>query len=255
MDLPKNHFKAALLAGQRQIGLWCALSDISALEMLAGCGYDWILLDGEHTTTGPAEAIEFLRAVAPYPVTPVVRVVWNDLPLIKKYLDAGAQTILVPFVQNPAEAEAAVRAVRYAPQGMRGVAGATRASRYGHIENYHARAADEICLLVQVETVEAVAEIEAIAAVEGVDGIFVGPADLAASLGHYGNTSHPEVKALVLDAVRRIRAAGKAPGFLVADHDYVREVAEAGALFVSSDIDYFLLRNAALAARAKWQDV
>lgn len=254
MELPKNRFKAALKAGQRQVGLWCAMGDMSTLEMLAGCGYDWMLLDGEHTTAGPAEAIEFLRALAPYPVTPIVRVVWNDLPLIKKYLDAGAQTLLVPFVQSAAEAEAAVRAIRYAPEGMRGVAGATRASRYGHVADYHARAADELCLLVQVETIEAVGKIEEIAAVPGVDGIFIGPADLAASLGHYANTGHPEVKAVVLDAVRRIRAAGKAPGFLVGDHSYVREVAEAGALFVSSDIDLLMLRQAALAARARWND-
>lgn len=252
MELPKNRFKAALKAGQRQVGIWCGMNDLSALEMLAGCGFDWILLDGEHTTVGPEDALAFLRTVAPYPVSPVVRVVWNDLPLIKKYLDVGAQTLLVPYVQSAEEAAAAVRAVRYAPEGMRGVAGSTRASRYGHIPNYHRRAAEEICLLVQVETVEAVAKIEEIAAVPGIDGIFIGPADLAASLGHYGETGHPEVKKVVLDAIRRIRAAGQAPGFLAADHAYVREVAEAGALFVSSDIDMVLLRQAALAARARW---
>ena len=190
MDLPKNAFKAALKAGQRQIGLWVTIPDSGLVEMLAGCGYDWLLLDNEHSAMSAVETLPLLQAAA-YRVTTVVRPGWNDAVEIKKLLDLGAQTLLVPYVQNAEEARAAVAAVRYPPAGMRGVAGLTRASRYGAVADYHRRTQDEICLLVQVETAEALRHIEDIAAVEGVDGIFIGPSDLAASMGYPGQSSHP----------------------------------------------------------------
>lgn len=253
MDLPKNAFKAAIKAGRRQIGLWCSLGDPNSAELLAQCGYDWMLYDTEHSPVGPKEAAAFLRTVAPYPVSALVRPAWNDTVMIKQYLDVGAQTLLLPYVQSADEAAAAVRATRYAPEGVRGVSGMTRATRFGAVENYTARAEEEICVLVQCETVEALSRIEEIAKVPGVDGIFIGPADLAASMGYPGQVSHPEVRKATVDGIRRIRAAGLPPGFLAADESFVAEVIEAGGVFVSSDIDLVMLRQAALTRRALWR--
>ena len=253
MDIPKNQFKAALKAGKRQIGLWVSIPDSGVVEMLAGCGYDWILLDTEHSPMGAVETFPLMQAAAAYPVTTIVRPGWNDAVEIKKLLDCGAQTVLVPYVQNADEARAAVAAVRYPPMGMRGVAGLTRATRYGAVKDYHKRAHEETCLLVQVETAEALRHIEAIAAVEGVDGIFIGPADLAASMGYPGEPSHPAVKAAVMDAIRRIKAAGLPPGFLSLDQAALREAAEAGAQFIAVDVDVALLRRGALSRVAEWK--
>lgn len=252
MDLPKNAFKAALNARQRQIGLWVTGASPDVAEALATCGYDWLLFDMEHSATSRAEAVALLRTVAPYPVAPILRPGWNDPVEIKRILDGGAQTLLVPYVQSAEEAAAAVAAIRYPPEGIRGVAGITRATRYGAIQGYAGKAANELCLLVQVETAQALTQIEAIAAIDGVDGLFVGPADLAASMGHAGQPSHPEVKAAVLDAIARIRAAGKAPGLLSLDQDFLREAEAAGALFIAVDVDLGLLRRAALARRDDW---
>ena len=181
----------------------------------------------------------------------VVRPAWNDLVLIKRYLDIGAQTLLLPFVQNADEARAAVAAMRYAPRGIRGMGGSMRASDFGRDAAYVRDAENELCLLVQVETAEALEQIEAIAAVEGVDGIFIGPADLSASMGFPGEANHPTVRAAIDDAIRRIRAAGKAPGILVVDEARARECLALGAQFVAVGMDMLLLRQAAdgLAAR------
>ncbi len=243
-DLPRNHFKHALAAMQLQRGLWCQIGDSLAAEMMAGAGYDWMLFDTEHSALDPASVLPLMQAAAPYPVSVIVRPPSLDVAVIKKLLDLGARTILVPMVQNAQEAALAVAAVRYPPRGIRGVAGATRAAGFGRIPGYHKHAHEETCLLVQVETVEAVAEIEAIAALEGVDGIFVGPADLAASLGYPGETGHPVVVAAVLDAIRRIRAAGKAPGVLAIDPALYDAAIEAGAVFVSKTLDLVALRRA-----------
>jgi len=253
MELPRNAFKAALKAGKKQIGIWNAIPHSLSVEMLAGCGYDWILLDTEHAPLASPAVLPLLQAVAPYPVTPIVRSGWNDHVEMKRLLDLGAQTLLVPYVQNAEEAAEAVAAVRYPPDGIRGVAGATRASRFGWIPDYAKRAADEICLLVQVETADALREIEAIAAVDGVDGIFIGPADLAASMGHAGAPAHPEVKAAVMDGIRRITAAGKPAGFLALDQGYLREAEAAGAQFIAVGLDLTLMRDAALATREAWR--
>ena len=252
MDLPRNGFKRALAEGRRQIGLWCSIPDGGTVELLAGCGYDWLLIDTEHTPMGPRDALALMQAAAAYPVSTIVRPGWNDPVEIKRLLDCGAQTLLVPYVQDAEEARAAVAAVRYAPAGVRGVAGLTRAARFGAVEDYARRAHEEICLLVQVETATALDAIETIAAVEGVDGIFVGPADLAASMGRPGEPSHPDVRAAVLDAVRRIRGAGVPAGILTLDQAFLREVADAGAQFVAVDVDAALLRRGALARREEW---
>ncbi|HMQ95004.1 MAG TPA: aldolase/citrate lyase family protein [Amaricoccus sp.] len=249
MDLPTNAFKAALRSGKQQIGIWHSLSDPTVAELLAGCGYDWIMMDTEHSPVGPTEAIDFLRAVAPYPVAPVVRPSWNNPVEIKKLLDAGAQTLLIPYVRNAEEARAAVAAVTYPPKGIRGVSGITRATRYGAVHGYAKRANEEICLLVQVETREALDTLEEIATVDGVDGVFIGPADLAASFGNTGEPSHPEVKAAILDSLATLGRLGVPGGILSLDQDFLREAKAAGAQFIAVDVDSGLLRRAALARR------
>ena len=218
MDLIRNSFKSALKEGRRQIGYWCSIPDPVVVEMLAGCGYDWLLLDTEHSPISGVQTLPLMQAAAPYPVSAVVRPGWNDAVEIKKVLDCGAQTLLIPYVQNAEEAARAVAAMHYAPRGMRGVAGVTRASRFGTIADYTKRASEEICTLVQVETAAALEQIEAIAAVEGVDGIFIGPSDLAASLGYPGEGSHPEVrKAAVIAAVRAKAETLGIPGHIAAE--------------------------------------
>lgn len=242
-DLPTNRFKHALKAMQLQHGLWVGMSDALAVEMMATCGYDWMMFDTEHSPLDAISILPLLQAVAPYPVTPIVRPGSLNQQEIKKILDLGAQTILIPYVQNAEEAQQAVDAVTYPPNGIRGVAGMTRASGFSRIAGYHRKAAEEICLLLQVETRSALDQIEAIAAVPGVDGIFIGPADLAASLGYPGEPGHPEVKTIILDAIRRIRAAGLPPGILTLDHAFADEAVEAGAVFVARDFDLVALRK------------
>ena len=175
----------------------------------------------------------------------MVRAAWNDTVLIKRFLDIGAQSLLIPYVQNAAEAQAAVAAIRYPPRGVRGVSTMSRATRFGRIADYARQAEAELCLLVQVETAEALGEIEAIAAVDGIDGIFVGPSDLAASLGHAGAPGHPEVVAAVEDALARIRRAGKPAGILTPDRAFARRCLELGALFVAVGLDAALLARSA----------
>lgn len=252
MDLPANNFKAALRSKQIQIGIWSSLSDPTVAELLAGCGYDWMMLDTEHSTVGPNEVISFLRTVAPYPVSAVVRPGWNDPVEIKKLLDAGAQTLLIPYVQSADEAQKAVAAVTYPPKGVRGVAGITRATRYGVVADYATRANEEICLLVQVETRKALSQLEEIAQVPGVDGVFFGPADLAASFGYPGQPSHPEIKKAILDGIGLLRELGKPAGILSLDQDFLREAKMAGAVFIAVDVDSGLLRRSAVARRAEW---
>ncbi len=248
--LPTNHFKRALRAGKSQIGLWSTIPSPFVSELIGGAGYDWVLLDTEHTPTDVPLMLNQLQAVAAaqpapgmLPTHAVVRPAWNDTVLIKRYLDIGAQTLLLPFVQNTEEASNAVRAIRYAPQGVRGMGGSTRASNFGRTADYVAKAADELCLLVQVETAEALDQIEAIAAIDGIDGIFIGPADLSASLGYPGEANHPAVKKIIDQAIRRIRASGKAPGILMADEARARECLAVGAQFVAVALDTLILRN------------
>jgi 4-hydroxy-2-oxoheptanedioate aldolase len=241
MNLPENHFKRALREGRQQIGLWCSLPGSYAAEAVAGSGYDWLLFDTEHSPGDPLTVLAQLQAVAPYDVSAVVRPASNDTVLIKRFLDLGAQTLLIPYVQNAQEARAAVAAMRYPPEGVRGVSGLTRATRFGRIPGYGKRAAEELCLLVQVETREALDQLEAIAAVEGVDGVFIGPADLAASLGHVGDPGHPDVVAAVEDAVRRLRGAGKPAGILTPDAGFAKRCIEIGTIFTAVAIDAGIL--------------
>jgi len=246
MRIPSNVFKAALARGDAQVGLWLGLANPYSAEVVAGAGFDWLLIDGEHAPNTVPTILAQLQAIAPYPSHPVVRVPWNDPVIVKQVLDLGAQTLLVPMVQSADEARAAVAATRYPPHGMRGVGSAlARASRWNRVGDYLHGANDEMAVLVQVETRAGLDAIDAIARVEGVDGVFIGPADLAADLGHLGNPGHPDVQAAIDGAIRMIKAAGKAPGILSADEAAARRYLEAGAQFVAVGVDTTLLARSA----------
>ncbi|MDR2289458.1 MAG: 4-hydroxy-2-oxoheptanedioate aldolase [Serratia marcescens] len=241
-----NHFKRALQEKRPQIGLWLGLCSGYSAELLAGAGFDWLLIDGEHAPNNVQTVLGQLQAVAPYPSQPVVRPPWNDAVIIKQLLDVGAQTLLIPMIQNAEQARDAVRATRYPPHGVRGVGSAlARASRWNRVPDYLQQADEQMCVLVQIETREAVKNLDAILQVEGVDGVFIGPADLSADMGFVGNPQHPEVQRTIDDAIARIRAAGKAPGILMANKALAQRYLEAGALFVAVGVDTTLLARAA----------
>jgi 4-hydroxy-2-oxoheptanedioate aldolase len=241
MDIPVNHFKHGLKAGRRQIGFWTALASHVSIEIVAGAGFDWIVIDAEHGPNDVPIGLSQMQGAAIGTAHIVVRPAWNDPVLIKRYLDIGVQTFLVPYVQTAEEAARAVAATRYPPRGVRGFAAATRASRFGRIPNYHTRFEEELCVLVQVETRLALRNIEAIAKVDGVDGVFIGPGDLAADLGHVGNAGHPDVQAAIEAAVRRIQVAGGVPGILTPDERLARHYLELGCLFTAVGSDVGLL--------------
>jgi 4-hydroxy-2-oxoheptanedioate aldolase len=252
MDLPRNTFKHSLAAGQQQIGLWATLSSNLTVELLAGAGFDWMLLDMEHSPNDLESLFGQLQAAAPYRTHPVVRVPWNDPVMLKRVLDIGAQSVLIPMIENAEQARAAVAAMRYPPKGIRGVGGTTRATRWGRIADYPQQVEQELCILLQVETVQSLEQIEEIAAVEGVDGLFVGPADLHASFGHVGERHHPEVWPHIEAAIRRIRAAGCAPGFLTSSEPDARRILELGGQFVAVGSDASLLASAADSLRRRY---
>ena len=241
MDLPQNLFKQALAQGRLQIGLWSALASNIVAEIIGDAGFDWILLDTEHAPNEIAGLLAQLQALSRGTATPVVRPAWNDPVLIKRVMDLGAHSLL----QSAEEAKRAVAATRYAPDGIRGAAAGVRASRYGRIANYLQEANAQVCVLVQVETRAALDQIEAIAAVEGVDGVFIGPSDLAASLGHLGNSAHPEVQRAIEDAVRRLKAVGKAAGILAPKEEDARRYIGWGFTFVAVGSDGGLLARGA----------
>jgi 4-hydroxy-2-oxoheptanedioate aldolase len=253
MDLPQNSFKRALKAGRPQIGIWSSLASSYTVEVIAGAGFDWVLLDMEHSPNDLESLLGQLQAIASYPATPIVRVPWNDMVTIKRVLDVGAQSLLVPYVSTPEEARNAVAYTRYPPAGLRGVAGTTRASRFGRIPGYAKKAGEEICVLAQVETKTGLDNLEAICGVEGVDGVFIGPADLHASLGHTGETANPAVMLLMEEAMRRIRKCGSAPGYLSPVEADAKKMLAAGALFVAAGSDVALLARGAEALREKFR--
>jgi 4-hydroxy-2-oxoheptanedioate aldolase len=242
----KNAFKEAIQAGRQQLGLWSMLRDPAMTEMLGRCGYDWINIDCEHTPNNEADVLAMLQALSGSPTETMVRPSCLDVAQIKRLLDIGARTLVIPYVQTVAEAELAAAAVAYPPDGIRGVSSVARAAHYGVDKDYFTHAREDICLIVQIETRQALDSLEAIAAVRGIDGLFVGPADMAASLGHPGNPRHPEVQAAILDAIRRIRAAGKPAGFLSPDQELLALVVDAGCVFTAIDIDLAILRDGAL---------
>jgi 4-hydroxy-2-oxoheptanedioate aldolase len=245
MEINRNLFKQAVKQRQLQIGLWSSMCSNIGAEIVAHSGYDWILLDTEHSPNELPGLLSQLQALKGGTASPVVRAAWNDTVLIKRILDIGAQSILLPYVQNAEEAKRAVQAVRYPPNGVRGVAGGSRASNFGRINGYLTKADAEICLLVQVETRSALDQIEAIASVDGVDGVFIGPADLSASLGYLGNIQHPEAQAAIKDAAARLAKVGKAAGILTGIEAEAKRYIEWGYNFVAVGTDTALLRVAA----------
>ncbi len=244
-EFRRNAFKAGLRARKLQIGLWQSLCSNIAAEICSDSGFDWLLLDTEHSPNEIPDLLSQLQAIEKGTATGIIRPAWNDAVLIKRCLDIGAQTLLIPYVQSVEEAKAAVAATRYPPQGIRGVSVAARASRYGRVPGYLTKANDEICVLVQVETRQSLDAIEAIAKVEGVDGVFIGPSDLAASLGHLGNPQHAEVQAAMKDAVDRLTRIGVPAGILTGNEDEARRYIEWGYLFVAVGSDVGLLAKSA----------
>jgi 4-hydroxy-2-oxoheptanedioate aldolase len=251
--LPPNKFKAALRDGRSQIGLWSSLCSNISTEIIGGADFDWIVIDTEHAPNEIPGLLSQLQAMSRSTAEPVVRCAWNDAVMIKRILDVGARSLLVPFVQNAEEARSAVAATRYPPRGTRGVSVAPRANLYGRIADYHRTAHEQTCVLVQVETRAALSEIEAIASVEGVDGIFIGPSDLAADFGHLANPRHPDVQAAIADGCARIRAAGLGAGMLTGDSEEAERYLDSGFTFVAVGSDVGILARGAeqLAARFK----
>lgn len=241
MDVPANRFKRAIASQQGQIGFWCSLASNVSVEILAGSGFDWLLLDTEHSPNELPQVFNQLQAMMENDTHPIVRPAWNDMVMIKRFLDAGVQTLLIPTIQSKEEAEAAVAYTRYPPNGVRGYASGSRSSRFGRIKDYHTRCEAEICVLVQIETKQGLDNLDEITAVEGVDGVFIGPGDLSAGLGYLGQTSHPDVRKIIEDAIGRIRAAGKAPGVLTAIEEEAKAYIKAGCLFTAVGSDAGLL--------------
>ena len=253
MDLPVNHLKHNLANKTAQIGLWLSLASSYTAEIVAQVDYDWFLIDGEHAPNTIPTILAQLQALAPYRVHPIGRVPIGDTVLIKQYLDLGLTTLLVPMVESAQQARQLVAAMRYPPEGVRGVGGAgARASRFSSIDDYSRRANQQMCLLVQVETVTGLDNLDEIAAVEGVDGVFFGPADLSASMGLTGQLEHPEVHHAIEHGIKQVLAAGKAPGILSTKPEVARHWLSCGCLFVAVGLDAILLVNAARELRSQF---
>ncbi|WP_250508329.1 MULTISPECIES: 4-hydroxy-2-oxoheptanedioate aldolase [unclassified Caballeronia] len=256
MELPSNRFKRCLFDGIPQFGLWAAFADGYVTEALASTGFDWLLIDIEHAPNDLRSTLAQLQAMAPYRSHAVVRPVRSDTALIKQLLDIGAQTLLLPMIDTPEQAREAVAATRYPPHGVRGVGAALgRASRWNRVPDYLSTAADEICVLLQVETTTGLRNLTEIAAVEGVDGVFFGPADLSASMGLLGKAGAESVRKAIRDGIASVRQAGKAAGVLAPDEAYAREYLAAGATFVAIGTDVNLLTGAANSLLAVYKDV
>ena len=256
MDLIVNKFKHDLSLQKLQLGMWLGLANSYTAEILAVCGYDFLLVDGEHAPNDVRSVLTQLQAIAPYKSQAVVRPNYNDPVLIKMYLDIGVQSFLIPMIQNKEQAIAAVKATRYPPEGIRGVGAAlARASRWNNVTGYLHHANEEICVLVQVETMEAVKNLDAILEVDEIDGVFIGPADLSADMGYMGDPNHAEVVKTIEMCIAKIKAANKAPGILMANETMARHYIDLGALFVAVGVDTTLLATAAKNLLAKYKGV
>ncbi|SMB80394.1 4-hydroxy-2-oxoheptanedioate aldolase [Deinococcus hopiensis KR-140] len=249
-----NGFKAALERGETVYGLWLALANAYTAEICAGAGFDWLVVDGEHAPNDLRSILTQLQAIAPYPSHPVVRPPVGDPVQIKQLLDIGACNLLIPMVESAAQARQLVAATRYPPEGIRGVgASIARVSGFSRSAAYLKTANESICLLLQVESVTGLEALEEIAAVDGVDGVFIGPADLAASFGHLGHAGHPEVQAAIQDSARRIRSAGKVAGILATDEVMARTYLQWGYTFVAVGVDSMMLAQQTSALLAKFK--
>jgi 4-hydroxy-2-oxoheptanedioate aldolase len=245
MLTPINNFKAALRSGSIQYGLWVGLTDSVAVEIAAGAGFDWLVLDSEHAPNDVRSLLTGLQTIAPYPVAGIVRIPCADVAMMKRVLDIGAQTVLVPMIETASQARQMVEAMRYPPHGIRGVGTAlARAARWNRVTDYYQSADAQNCLIVQIESQTALDNIEAIAAVDGVDALFIGPSDLAASLGKLGGLSDPLVKDAVASGFRRIRATGKGCGSLATEETLIREYLNQGCQFIALGVDTLILARA-----------
>ncbi|MFA5664514.1 aldolase/citrate lyase family protein [Castellaniella sp.] len=249
-----NAFKQALRSNQAQIGLWAGTADPYVTEILAGTGFDWLVIDAEHAPNDLRTILGQLQAMAPYPTAPVVRTPSADPAGLKQLLDIGAQNLLIPMVDTAEQARALAAATRYPPQGTRGVGTAlARAARWKLIPDYLQRANDEICLMVQVESVRALENLEAITAVDGVDGVFFGPTDLGASMGHIHDPGNPAIRQAVEDGMRTVLSMGKAAGVLTTSQAFAQSCLALGAQFVAVGLDTLLIIDAAKALLEKYR--
>lgn len=253
MELPVNPFKRALKAGQQQIGFWNSMASTTATEILSGSGFDWLLIDAEHAPNNVPGVLAQLQAMMENPTHPIVRIPHNDPIVIKRYLDIGTQTFLIPMVETVEQAQAAVAATRFAPDGIRGFAGATRASRFGRVANYHHRAHEELCILVQIETKQGLDNLEAIAVVPGIDGLFIGPGDLSADLGYLADQGNAFIVELIEKTIHRIVATGNRAGILTGDEALARRYMAAGCTFTAVGIDTGLLARTTEAVARKFK--
>lgn len=255
MPAPENRFKSALARGDMLYGCWAGFADAYATEMLATAGFDWLVIDGEHAPNDLPSIMRQLQVLEGRHSAPVVRLPMGEPWAIKQVLDAGAQTLLIPMVDSADQARALVRATRYPPDGIRGSGAAlARATQFSAIPDYVATANAQICLLVQVETRAGIDALDEILQVDGVDGVFIGPSDLAADMGYLGDSDQPEVRAVIRDALARIAASDKAAGILSLDHDTARLYRDWGAQFLAVGIDVVMLTQAARATMARWRD-
>lgn len=254
MKIKPNQFKQALRDGPQQIGLWAGFANPYSAEALAGTGYDWLLFDGEHAPNDVRTVLAQLQAVAPYPVHPIVRPAIGEVALIKQFLDLGVQTLLIPLIETAAQAEQMVRATRYPPAGIRGVGSVlARCSRWNQVDDYVQQADQQMCVLIQVETETGLSNVDAIATVEGVDGVFFGPADLSASMGHLGHAEHADVQQAIAEGIASVLKANKAPGILSTDPHQAQCYLNAGAKFVAVGLDTALLIAAATQRRQQFK--
>ncbi|MDB5359574.1 MAG: 4-hydroxy-2-oxo-heptane,7-dioate aldolase [Rhodospirillales bacterium] len=253
MRVSENRFKAALARDERQIGLWSTLGSAAVAELIGHAGYDWVLIDTEHSPNELPAIVAQLQAMQTGTASAVVRPAWNDPVLIKRILDIGVQSLLIPFVETAEAARAAVAATRYPPDGIRGVSTGSRAAGYGRIKDYVKAAGAEICVLVQIETMKGVDNIDAIAAVPGVDGVFVGPNDLAASMGHLGDTMNPVVQDTIGRVLAACQKAGKPAGYLTGNEAEAKKWLDAGYRFVAVGTDNGSLTKAVDELRGRFR--
>ena len=251
MSAPLNLLKQRLATGETVFGCWLGMADPYAAEMAATCGFDWLLIDGEHAPNDLRSTLAQLAVIERSNSLPVVRLRDDDPARIKQALDAGAQSLLIPMIESAEQARRALAATRYPPEGIRGVGSSlARASRFSAIPNYLATANDQICLILQVESRAGLAALDDILAIPGIDCVFIGPSDLAADMGHLGNANHPSVRAAVMEALTRISASGKAAGVLSTEDAFIADCMTSGARFVGVGIDVLSYVDA-LRARAR----
>jgi len=252
MELPQNRFIASLNQNRPLWGCWLGLPDPNVAEIAASSGFDWLLIDHEHAPFELSDVMAHLRAIEPYPIAPLVRPLNADPSLLKKFLEMGAQTFVIPMIDTAEQAKACADAVYYPPKGLRGVGTSlARAARWNQVEGYVHKANDEICLIVQAETVTALNNLDAILAVDGVHGVFIGPSDLAASMGKIGQGADPELLDACIEAIVKIKAAGKIAGILTLSEPLIERCVEAGTDFIGVAVDTLLIGHAMRDAAAR----